>query len=141
VSVTAANRLQRLQQGEVDVVLATLGDTPVRRSIADLLRPHYYASGVRLLASGDLLFTGWDELRGRTVCLAEGAYFNRQLVQRYLIKPLVFSGTRDNLLALKDGRCVGWAYDDTALRQIVKKHDLKRLQLRLPRLLAHEWAV
>src|SRR5699024_4166442 len=45
------------------------------------------------------------------------------------------------LLALKDGRCVGWAYDDTALRQIVKKHDLKRLQLRLPRLLAHEWAV
>ncbi len=46
VPVTAGNRLQRLAQGQVDLVIATLGDTAERRRISDLLRPHYYASGV-----------------------------------------------------------------------------------------------
>ena len=45
VSVTSANRLQRLEEGSVDVVIATLGDTAERRRIATLIEPHYYASG------------------------------------------------------------------------------------------------
>ena len=50
VPVTAGNRLQRLEQGQVDLVIATLGDTAERRLAADLVLPHYYASGVNLLA-------------------------------------------------------------------------------------------
>lgn len=141
VPVTTANRMQRLQQGEVDVVVATVGDTAVRRETVDLIRPHYYASGVRLLASKDRPFTSWDELRGRTVCLTDGAYFNKAMVQRYLVKPLVFSGTRDNLLALKDGRCVGWAYDDAALLQVLQEHGLDEYALALPPVLETQWSV
>lgn len=141
VPVTTSDRLQRLQQGEIDVVIATLGDTPARQATADLLRPHYYASGVRLLALEDQPFTRWDELRGRSVCLTDGAYFNKQLIQRYLIEPLIFSGTRDNLLALKDGRCVGWAYDDMALAQTQRKQQLDQYRVSLPPIFESRWSV
>ncbi len=95
VPVTTANRLQRLAQGQLDLVIATLGDTNERRQVADLVQPHYYASGVSLLARADAPYRDWGQLRGRPVCLTDGAYYNRTLGERYLIRPLVFPGTRD----------------------------------------------
>lgn len=72
VAVTSANRLQRLDSGVVDVVIATTGDTEERRGIADLIQPHYYSSGVALFARPESVFTDWAQLRGRSVCLTRG---------------------------------------------------------------------
>ena len=139
--VTAGNRLQRLEQGQVDLVIATLGDTAERRSMAGLVQPNYYASGVSLLARDGSPFHDWGQLRGRPVCLNEGAYFNRVLIERYLIDPVIFPATRDALLALRDGRCVGWAFDDTVIAQLLNEPEWAGYRMAMPSILHTPWAV
>jgi His/Glu/Gln/Arg/opine family amino acid ABC transporter permease subunit len=141
VPVTASNRLSRLEQGVVDVVIATLGDTAERRRISDLLRPHYYASGVNLLAPPGTPFHDWGQLRGRSVCLVDGAYFNRQLTERYLIDPVTFPGNRDALMALRDGRCVGWAFDDTVIGQLLLDPEWAGYAMAMPTILSTPWSI
>ncbi|MGY6633400.1 MAG: transporter substrate-binding domain-containing protein [Alkalilacustris sp.] len=140
VPVSATNRLTRLEQGVVDLVIATMGDTEERRQMSDLIQPHYYASGVALLARPDLPYTDWGQLRGRPVCLTGGAYFNRALQERYLVEGQVFPTNGAALLALADGRCVGWAFDDTAIAQLTLAGDHPGLQPALPVILPTPWA-
>lgn len=141
VPVTAGNRLQRLEQGQVDLLIATLGDTADRRRTSDLILPHYYASGVGLLARAELPFREWGGLRGRPVCLTEGAFFNRVLTERYLIDPVVFPGNRDALLALRDGRCVGWAFDDTVIGQLLREPEWAGHRMAMPVILEAPWSI
>lgn len=119
-AVSSGNRLQKLEDGSVDLVIATMGDTTARRRISGLLEPNYYASGVTLLVPKEVTVTDWQELHGRPVCLTEGAYFNRDVIERFVLDPVILKGTRDSALALENGRCIGWAYDDTALIRFQK---------------------
>src|SRR3954465_4449277 len=41
VPVTAANRMEFLKQGRIDMVIATMGDTPERRKIVGMVEPNY----------------------------------------------------------------------------------------------------
>ncbi len=141
VAVTSTNRLQRLEEGAIDVVIATLGDTAQRRRIATLIEPHYYASGVTVLAPPDTRLSGWADLRGRKVCATQGAYFNREMSQRHLLDLQIFSGTRDTRLALRDGRCIAWLYDDTALANFRRDPDWAEYRTPLPPTLLSPWAV
>src|SRR4026207_1317258 len=50
VPVGASNRIQFLQQGKIDMMIATMSDTPERRKIVDIVEPDYYASGTNVLA-------------------------------------------------------------------------------------------
>lgn len=140
-AVTTTNRLRKVQDGSIDLVIATMGDTLDRRDIAGIIFPHYYASGVQLLTPDDTPFTAWGQLRGRDVCLTAGAYYNRTLIERFLIDPNVFSGTRDTQLALRDGRCVGWAYDNTSLARLASKARWADYGTPLPTILRTPWAV
>ena len=141
IAVTSTNRLQRLEEGAIDVVIATLGDTAQRRRIATLIEPHYYASGVTVLAPPDTRLSGWADLRGRKVCATQGAYFNREMSQRHLLDLQIFSGTRDTRLALRDGRCIAWLYDDTALANFRLDPDWAKYRTPLPSTLLSPWAV
>ena len=49
VPVTAANRMQFLEQGKIDLMIATMSDTPERRRVVDIIQPDYYASGYNLM--------------------------------------------------------------------------------------------
>jgi polar amino acid transport system substrate-binding protein len=115
VGVTAANRLQKLEDGSVDIIIATMGDTAERRRIATLIEPSYYASGANVLVPPGKTFRAWSDLRGQKVCATQGSLYNRNIAQRQLLELQVFNGARDAKLALKDGRCVAWLYDDTAI--------------------------
>lgn len=140
-AVTTTNRLRKVQDGSIDLVIATMGDTRDRREIAGIIFPHYYASGVELLTPKDTPFTDWGQLRGRDVCLTAGAYYNRTLIEQFLIDPNVYSGTRDTQLALRDGRCVGWAYDNTSLARLAGKDRWAEYGTPLPTILRTPWAV
>lgn len=140
-AVTSTNRLQKLEEGAIDVVIATLGDTPQRRRIATLIEPHYYASGVTVLAPSDTRLTSWADLRGRRVCATQGAYFNREMAQRYLLDLQIFNGVRDARLALRDGRCIAWLYDDTALANLRLDADWTNYRTPLPPTLLSPWAI
>jgi len=139
--VTSTNRLQKVESGAVDLLLATLTDTPARRKLSGLLEPNYYRSGVNILLPRHSPINSWDALHGRTICLSSGAFFNRTIIQRQLIKPVIFKGNRDALLALEAGRCEGWIYDDVALRRL-KIEDPKGadFHLPLPTIMQQPWA-
>src|SRR5712692_11347877 len=48
--VVSSNRMQFLQQGKIDLIIATMSDTPERRQTVGIIDPSYYASGVNVLA-------------------------------------------------------------------------------------------
>lgn len=131
VPVTSSNRIGRVNDGIVDVVIATAGDTEKRRSQADLILPNYYSSGVVVYSRADQGLTSWDDVRDARLCLNRGAFFNRSLEQDYGIIGMYFSGSRESRLALLQGRCVGWAYDDTALTQLIQENARQRADMPL----------
>jgi len=49
VPVLSSNRIQFLDQGKIDVIIATMNDTPERRRVVSIIEPSYYASGVNVL--------------------------------------------------------------------------------------------
>ncbi|MFO1422877.1 MAG: transporter substrate-binding domain-containing protein, partial [Candidatus Competibacteraceae bacterium] len=141
VAVSSTNRLQKLEEGAVDVVIATLGDTSQRRQIATLIEPNYYASGVAVVAPPNAHLSSWADLRGRKVCATQGAYFNRSMAQRFLLDLQVFNGTRDTKMALRDGRCVAWLYDDTGIVGLLNDPEWANYEAPLPSMMISPWAV
>ncbi|MBV9859202.1 MAG: transporter substrate-binding domain-containing protein [Alphaproteobacteria bacterium] len=141
VPVTTANRLQKLAEGSIDVLIATLGDTKQRREIAALIEPDYYASGVNVMLPESRKVADWTELRGNTLCTMQGAYYNRPMTERYLLNLQIYNGTRDAKLAMRDGRCDGWLYDDTAIAGEMRAPEWRDYAMPLPSLMLSPWAI
>jgi polar amino acid transport system substrate-binding protein len=139
-TVTSANRLQKLEEGSVDLIFATLGDTPQRREIATLIEPGYFASGANLMLRPDATrFREWSDLTGQTICATQGALFNTEIARRYLFELSVYNGTRDARRAMRDGRCIGWIYDDIAILNLLKEPDWVDYRMPLPTAVATAW--
>ncbi|HUC62995.1 MAG TPA: transporter substrate-binding domain-containing protein [Alphaproteobacteria bacterium] len=115
VPVVASNRMQFLDQGKIDLMIATMNDTPERHKVVDIVEPDYYASGVNIMVPKSSHYKDWEQLKGKKVCLIQGSFYNKELQEKYGIEPVAFKGTAEAYSALKDGNCVGMAYDDTAL--------------------------
>lgn len=141
VGVTTANRLQKVEDGTVDVIVATLGDTAQRRQIATLIEPNYYASGVTVMTGLDRHIDDWNDLRGQRVCATQGALFNRPMAQRYLLDLQIFNGTRDAKMALRDGRCMAWLYDDTAIAGDLLAPEWDGYGMPLPSSMVAPWSI
>ncbi len=141
VPVTSSNRLQRLEEGVVDVIIATMGDTGERRRIASLVEPSYYASGVTLMVRPETRLKEWQDVRGQKICAAQGAYFNRPMAQRYLLELVMFANSRDAKLALRDGRCIGYMFDNTAIWSDLQLPEWAGYSTPLPAALPAPWVV
>ena len=113
VPVVAANRIEFLQQGKVDLVIATMTDTEERREVIDFSE-NYYSAGTGLLTKKDSGIASWDDLKGKKVCGIQGSFYNKDLTERD-IEMVNFPGTAEAYKALQEGRCIGFAYDDSAL--------------------------
>ena len=113
VPVVASNRIEFLQQGKVDLLIATMNDTEKRRQVIDFSE-NYYASGTGLLTRKDSGISSWDDLKDKKVCGIQGSFYNKELTEMG-IEMVNFPGTAEAYTALKDGRCVGFAYDDSGL--------------------------
>src|SRR5437868_13799765 len=61
--VVSSNRMQFLQQGKIDLMIATMNDTADRRQAVGIPYPQYYASGVAALAPKSLALKDWSELK------------------------------------------------------------------------------
>lgn len=113
VGVLTADRMAAVEQGRVDVLIATLSDTPERREGLTLVLPHYYASGTNVLARQQAGFREWRDLRNRRVCGRRGAFYNRAITVAYDIDIVALYSNSLALQALRDGRCEALLYDDT----------------------------
>jgi polar amino acid transport system substrate-binding protein len=112
---TSANRLDFLQSGRVDIVLATMTDTNLRREIATIIEPRYYSSGVTLLLPTKSPIDSWEELNGKKVCVLENAFFNGDLANTYGFQAINYESTTAGIEALRDGKCIAWMFEEASI--------------------------
>lgn len=141
ISVTTENRFQRLEQGAVDLIIATAGDTRERRLLATAIEPSYYGAGVNVMLRPDAVADEWADVRGQRLCALQGAYFNRPMAQRYILDLQMYRSVRDALLALRDGRCIGYLYSEMAIQQYLKEAEWQDYHAPLPAALVIPWGI
>src|SRR3546814_758409 len=110
VPVVSSNRMQFLEQGKIDLMIATMTDTAERRGVVDIIDPNHYSSGTNILSKGN--FAKWEDLKGVPVCGIQGAHYNRKTSEEFGAEIVAFKGTAEALTALKQNRCAAFVYDD-----------------------------
>ncbi len=121
VPVVASNRIEFLQQGKIDLIIATMNGTMMRRSAVDIVKPSYYAAGYNIMVPKSMNVTSWAELKGKPVCGIEGAYYNYEAAMNFELQVTAFAGSAEALTALKQGHCVGMLFDDTAIEGVMQR--------------------
>ncbi len=114
IPVQSSNRMQFLEQGKIDLMIATMSDKANRRKVVGIPQPNYYTSGTNVLAKKGVV-SSWGDLKGKPVCGKQGAFYNKQVSQKYGAKIIAFVGNAEAKQALRDGKCVAWVYDDSSI--------------------------
>jgi len=113
VPVQSSNRIEFLQQGRIDLMIATLGVNDQRRKVLGYIEPFYYAGGTSLLVRKDAGIKRWEDIKGRDICATQGASYNRLTTQKYGPNLVAFPGNTEALNALLTGSCIGFLQDST----------------------------
>ncbi len=116
VPVVAANRIQFLQAGRIDMILATLGVTAERAKVIDFAINYYYPGGGTLIAPVTSPVKSWETSRDQPICGIQGSYYNVDVTQRYGLNLVHFQSLPDAYKALQDHRCEGMVFDEVTLR-------------------------
>lgn len=141
VPVVASNRIQFLQQGKIDLMIATTSDTLDRRKVVDFVDPNYYGSGTNILAAKSANLKSWADLKGKKVCLIQGSFYNKELQEKYGVEGVAFAGTAEAYGALRGGNCVAFAYDDTAIVGEMLKPEWSAHEMPLDSILFVPWGI
>lgn len=141
IPVVASNRMQFLDQGRIDVMIATMTDTAERREVVNILDPDYYSSGTNVLARSDNGFEAWSDLEGAPICGVQGAFYNRKTAEEFGAEIVGFTGTSEALNALQQGRCVGFVYDDSFLASRLQEDEWSDYELALETIDDAPWGV
>ena len=115
VAVQSSNRMQFLEQGKIDMMIATMSDRADRREIVGIAQPNYYTSGTNIMSPKALGLTNWEELQGKPVCGKQGAFYNQIVEERYGAEIIAFTGNAEAKQALRDKKCIAWVYDDSSI--------------------------
>ena len=123
VKITTENRFQKLALGEVDILIATVGDTAERRRSATAIEPGYNETSVNVMFGPGQSVSQWSSIRNRTLCAVQGSYFNKPMSERYLLNLQTYKTVRDALLALHDKQCDGFLYATAVLQNTLLSND------------------
>ena len=115
VAVQSSNRMQFLQQGKIDMMIATMSDRVDRRKIVGITQPNYYTSGTNVMSPKVLKISNWTDLEGKPVCGKQGAFYNKIVSKRYGAEIVAFTGNAEAKQALRDRKCIAWVYDDSSI--------------------------
>ena len=125
VPVISANRIEFLQQGKVDLLIATISDKPERRRVVQAIDPQYYSDFVNVLLPKTSGITDWAQLKGKPLCATSGAWYNKEVARTYGPEIVAFDGSEKPLFALKQGNCLGYLYDQSMLQGKLLDEDWK----------------
>jgi polar amino acid transport system substrate-binding protein len=112
VPVAASDRVELLQRGDIDLIIATMNPTMERRIAVEIIRPYYYAAGFNLMLPASVRPASWAELNAKAVCGIKGAYYNYEAATNFQLRVAEFDGPVDALKAMRAGECIGLLYDD-----------------------------
>jgi polar amino acid transport system substrate-binding protein len=115
VAVQSSNRMQFLENGKIDMMIATMSDRPDRRKIVGITQPNYYTSGTNVMSPKAVGIKNWEDLRDKPVCGKQGAFYNKVVADRYGAKIIAFTGNAEAKQALRDKKCIAWVYDDSSI--------------------------
>ena len=137
--VVSSNRMQFLQQGKIDLMLATMNVTAERRQTVGVIDPSYYASGVNVLAVKKASLKTWEGLKGQKICAIQGAWYNKVVAEKYGADIVAFRGQAESETALLQGNCIGWMYDDTAFLERLGEPKWAAFEMPLETILDEPW--
>lgn len=115
VPVQSSNRMQFLEGGKIDLMIATMSDRADRREIVGIVGPNYYTSGTNVMSPKAVGLKSWEDLRDKPVCGKQGAFYNQIVEERYGAKVIAFTGNAEAKQALRDKKCIAWVYDDSSI--------------------------
>jgi len=111
VAVTSENRVELLNSGKIDILWATMGQTPQRAQEVDFSIP-YFESGVRLLAKKGSGINSID-LSGKNVITIKGTTGAQALAELVpKARQVMVSTTHEAIQALRNDQGVAFAQDD-----------------------------
>ena len=139
--VVSSNRMQFLQQGKIDLMIATMNDKPDRRQVVGIIEPLYYASGVNVLVNKKAGLKTWEQLKDQKVCGIQGAWYNKPVAEKYGADIVAFKGQAEAETALMQGNCIAWVYDDTAFAERLADAKWKDYEMPLETILEEPWGV
>jgi polar amino acid transport system substrate-binding protein len=141
IPVVSSNRMQFLEQGKIDLMIATMTDNPARRKVVGIVEPNYYSSGTNILAPKKFGFKVWADLNEKPVCGIQGAFYNKRTSQDYGAKIVAFKGTAEAYAALQAGNCVAVVYDDSAIVAKTKDDAFADYEMPLPTIDDAPWGL
>ncbi|MGY2171950.1 transporter substrate-binding domain-containing protein [Pseudomonas gingeri] len=118
VAVLPANRVQFLQQGKVDLLIANMEWTAERDTLLGHVPTPFYKVGGTAAVPKDSKITRWEDLKGQPVCTSQGSSY---------VKPLselgadlkAFKSSSESLLALRGNNCVAAVHDATLINPLL----------------------
>lgn len=116
VPVTSANRMAFLQEGKIDLMIATMSVSDEREKVVGIVKPHYYATRISVIARKDANLRDETDLDGQRICSLAGAFFNARLQAEFTHQDLIlFKSVPEIEAALAQKQCVGFVFDDVLL--------------------------
>jgi polar amino acid transport system substrate-binding protein len=118
VPVLPANRVQFLQQGKVDLLIANMEWTTERGEILGFVPTPFYRVGGTAAVLKDSKITRWEDLKGQPVCTSQGSSYVKPLAELGAeIK--AFKSSSESLLALRGNNCVAAVHDATLINPLL----------------------
>lgn len=125
VPVSASNRIEFLNAGRIDLILATLGVNADRGKVIDFTENYYLMAGIVLLAPKDASYRSWDDIRGKKLCGSQGNLYNRTLSEKMGAELVLFSNSAEIFSAFQGGRCDAIGFDGPILNMKVTEDGWK----------------
>ncbi|KAF1044779.1 transporter substrate-binding domain-containing protein [Xylophilus sp.] len=120
VQVQPSNRVQFLQSGKVDLLVASMEVTPERADILAYAPTPFYRVGGTAVVRKDSGIRRWEDLRGKTVCLSQGSNYAKPLQAEYGAQVKGFKSSSESLLALRGSNCVAAVHDATLVYPLLR---------------------
>jgi polar amino acid transport system substrate-binding protein len=118
VPVLPANRVQFLQQGKVDILIANMEWTPEREQILGHVPTPFYRVGGTAAVLKDSAITRWEDLKGQPVCTSQGSSYVKPLTE-FGAEIKAFKSSSESLLALRGNNCVAAVHDATLINPLL----------------------
>ncbi|WP_396996850.1 MULTISPECIES: transporter substrate-binding domain-containing protein [Ochrobactrum] len=104
-TVTPPNRVQFLQQGKVDILIANMQYTEERAKTLGYVKTPYDRMGGAAIGRKDSGIKDWKDLKGKVACVSQGSNYAQPLAEEYGANVKALPSQPESLLALKGGNC------------------------------------
>ena len=116
VPVGASNRIEFLQQGKIDLLIATMSDKPERRRVVQAIEPLYYSDYREHPSQQEGRHQGLGRTEGQAGLRHLGGLVQQGRRQPTGPKSSRSTAPRSRCSRMKQGNCIGYVYDQTFLQ-------------------------